>query len=63
MDASQIVELIRKRRNAFWDRQIVGTASDPLSYTDAGVARAIADEYDSLLAEIGNVTPLKTKSA
>jgi hypothetical protein len=40
-----------------------GTASDLLSYTDAEVARAIDDEYDSLLAEIGNVTPLKTKSA
>jgi hypothetical protein len=53
MEASQIVEVIKRRRDTFWDRQIVGTASDLLTYSDAGVARAIADEYDSLLAEIG----------
>jgi hypothetical protein len=63
MDASQIVEEIKKRRDAFWDRQIVGTASDPLVYSEAGVARAIADEYDSLLAEVGNVTCVTAKSA
>jgi hypothetical protein len=63
MDAPQIVEVIMKRRDAVWDSQIVGTASDPLVYSEAGVARAIADEYDSLLAEIGSANSPKAKSA
>lgn len=29
-----------------------GTAEDPLEYSAAGLSRAIADEYDSLLNEI-----------
>jgi hypothetical protein len=51
MDAAQIVEAIKRRRDLFWDRQVLGTASDPLVYSEAELARAIADEYDSLLAE------------
>jgi hypothetical protein len=54
MDAQSIIALIRRRREAFFDSQISGTASDPLVATGADVSRAIADEYDSLLAEIEN---------
>jgi len=36
----------------FFDAQGVGTAEDPLEYSAASLARAIADEYDSQLAEI-----------
>jgi hypothetical protein len=52
MEADKIVEIIKKRRDQFWDSQIVGTGADPLTATGADVARAIADEYDDLLAEI-----------
>jgi hypothetical protein len=52
MDANRIVAIIKKRRDDYFDAQIAGTADDPLEYTSAGVKRAIADEYDSLLEEI-----------
>ncbi len=52
MNANEIVASIRKRRDNFLDAQIIGTAEDPLEYSAASVSRAIADEYDSLLAEI-----------
>jgi len=52
MDANEIVGAIRRRRDYFFDAQIAGTAEDPLEYSAASLARAIADEYDSLLAEI-----------
>lgn len=63
MDASQIVEAIEKRRDLCWDRQVLGTASDPLLYSEADLARAIADEYDSLLVQLGAMTPQQAKSA
>lgn len=63
MDASQIVETIKQRRDLFWDRQILGTASDPLLYSEAELARAIADEYDTLLIQLGVTTPQQAKSA
>jgi len=52
MDASEIITAIRRRRDHFFDVQGAGTAEDPPEYSAAEVARAIADEYDSLLAEI-----------
>jgi hypothetical protein len=63
MNASEIVEAIKRRRDSFWDQQIVGTASDPLVYSEAAVARAKADEYDDLLVEIGAITSQEAKSA
>ena len=63
MDALQIVEAIKQRRDLFWDRQVPGTASDPLLYSEAELARAIADEYDSLLIQLGVITPQQAKSA
>jgi len=63
MNASEIVEVIKRRRDEFWDLQIVGTASDPLDYSAADLARAKADEYDRLLVEIGAITPREAKSA
>ena len=53
MTSSEIVTIIKKRRDDFFDAQIGGTSNDPLEYTSADVKRAIADEYDSLLLEIG----------
>jgi len=63
MDALQIVEAIKQRRDLVWDRQVLGTASDPPLYSEAELARAIADEYDSLLVQLGAITPQQAKSA
>jgi hypothetical protein len=63
MDALQIVEAIKQRRDLFWDRQILGKASDSAVYSEAELARALADEYDSLLIQLGVVTPQQAKSA
>ena len=63
MDSVQIVEAIKQRRDLFWDRQILGTASDPPVYSEAELAKAIADEYDSLLIQLGVITPQQAKSA
>ena len=63
MDALQIVEAIKKRRDLFWDRQVLGTASDPLLYSEPDLARSIADEYDSLLVQLGAISPQQAKSA
>ena len=57
MNSSEIITTIQKRRDDFFDSQIAGTADDPLEYTAADVKRAIADEYDSLLQEIGVENP------
>jgi hypothetical protein len=46
MDTAQIVAAIKQRRDLFWDRQILGKASDSAVYSEAELARAIADEYD-----------------
>jgi hypothetical protein len=32
-------------------------------YSEAGVARAVADEYDQLLIQIGAIGPAEAKSA
>jgi hypothetical protein len=63
MDATQITGIIRRRRDAAFDSQILGYADDPLTYTAADLTRAIADEYDSLLIEIGAIRPEEAKSA
>ena len=52
MDAQSIIEVIKRRRNQFWDQQTLGSSRDPDGGEAAQQARAIADEYDSLLAEI-----------
>jgi hypothetical protein len=62
MDAAQIVEAIKHRRDMFWDRQTLGTSSDPPVYSEAELARAIADEYDGLLIQLGVITPQQAKS-
>jgi hypothetical protein len=59
----QIVEAIKRRRDSAFDSQIVGSASDQPEYTAAEVTRAIAEAYDSLLVEIGAITPQEAKSA
>jgi len=63
MDAAQIVEAIKQRRDQFWDRQTLGIASDPPVYSEAELMRAVADEYDSLLIQLGVITPEQAKSA
>jgi hypothetical protein len=63
MDAMRIMEAIKQRRDLFWDRQILGTASDPPVYSEAELARAVADEYDSLLIQLGVITREQAKSA
>jgi hypothetical protein len=52
MDAKQIIAIIKRRRDEFWDRQVGGSTSDPDHGEAAQRARDIADEYDDLLAEI-----------
>jgi hypothetical protein len=46
MDTQTIIAIIKRRRDQFWDRQTVGSASDP----DGGAAtqrvRDLADEYE-----------------
>ena len=57
MDENEIIAIVRKRRDNFFDAQIAGTAEDPLEYSAASVNMAIADEYDSLLLEIQGQKP------
>jgi len=57
MNAAQIVEAIKQR-----DGQTLDTASGPLVYSEAELARAIADEYGSLLIQLGAITPQQAKS-
>jgi hypothetical protein len=55
MDAVEIIKIINRRKDEFSDLQLIGTAEDPPVFSEAGVARAKADEYESLLAEIGDL--------
>ena len=57
MDANESIAAIRRRRDNLFDAQGVGTANDSLQYSAAEVVRAIADEYDSLLAEVESGEP------
>jgi hypothetical protein len=57
VDAAEIIKIINRRKDEFFDSQLIGTAADPLVFTEAGVARAKADEYESLLAEIEGLKP------
>ena len=52
MDAKQIIVIIKRRRDEFWDRKVGGSTSGPDHGEAAQRARDIADEYDDLLAEI-----------
>ena len=54
MDAVEIIKIIKRRKDEFSDLQLIGTAEDPPVFSEADVARAKADEYESLLAEIGS---------
>jgi len=56
MDLKRIIEIIEKRRDAFRDSSSIGTAADPLVASAAQVAWEKADEYDSLLAELKELT-------
>lgn len=55
MTVEHIVALIEARQKEHFDRQIVGTASDPLIFTEAGHHWAVAEEYGSLLKEIADL--------
>lgn len=52
MDAQAIIAIIEKRRDRFRDAASVGTGADTLVASPAQAAWDIAEEYDSLLAEI-----------
>jgi hypothetical protein len=52
VDAVEIIKMINRRKDEFSDLQLIGTAEDPPVFSEADVARAKADEYESLLAEI-----------
>ena len=46
MDTTSILKIIQRRRDEFWDAQTYDSGEGSQR------ARAIADEYDALLAEI-----------
>ena len=52
VNASRIIQLIRGRREKFFEAQMLSNEDDPVIATQADLARAIADEYDDLLSEI-----------
>jgi hypothetical protein len=52
MNTNQIIEIIRQRRAHAFDRQLVDLTADLPVYSEAGVARAISDEYGALLRDI-----------
>ena len=52
MDTKEIIRVIKRRRDKFFEDQALGTAHDPLTHTAADAFRVVADEYDSLLKEI-----------
>lgn len=54
-----LFKLIKRRQNESWDTLQVGTDPD----YDPTVPRAIVNEYDSLLIEIGAIKPEEAKSA
>jgi hypothetical protein len=49
MEGSEIVTIIKQRRDEWWDRMQVG----PDPNLDLSTASAIVNEYDELLTEIG----------
>jgi hypothetical protein len=58
MDAAQIISIIRHRQAEFWDMLRVNDA-----VYDSAIARAVVNEYDALLIEIGAIKPEEAKSA
>ena len=52
MHTNQIIEIIRKRQAHAFDRQLADLTAELPVYSEAGVARAISDEYGALLEEI-----------
>lgn len=54
MDSQDIIELIKKRRDYFWERQLIDS-DDPHVLAAADCAKGIAAEYDYLLGEIQRV--------
>jgi hypothetical protein len=54
MEAQEIIDVIRKRRNAFWDRQLIDS-EDAEVLAEAEFAKRVADEYESLLDEIKRI--------
>lgn len=52
VDAAEIIKIINRRKDELSDLQLIGTADDPPVFSEADLARAKADEYESLLAEI-----------
>jgi hypothetical protein len=54
MEAYEIIEIIRKRRDAFWERQLIDS-EDAGVVAEAEYAKRVADEYDSLLNELNRI--------
>jgi hypothetical protein len=48
----EIIKIIKRRKDEFSDQQLIGIAEGPPVFSGADLARAKADEYESLLAEI-----------
>lgn len=63
MESREIVAIITRRRDFFVGSRTIGSANDPLSSAAAEIARAISDEYESLLVEIGAIKSYHRKSA
>jgi hypothetical protein len=58
MEAQQIIEVIRKRRDAFWERQLIDS-EDADVLAQAEYAKRVTDEYDSLLDEIKRIEKIQ----
>lgn len=58
MEAQQIIEVIRKRRDAFWERQLIDS-EDADVLAEAEYAKRVTDEYDSLLDEIKRIEKIQ----
>lgn len=54
MTVEEVIELIEKHRDQHL-RLPVGEVGDPLRWSESGLHRAMAQEYDSLLDEIQGV--------
>jgi hypothetical protein len=54
MESQEIIALIRRRRDAYWERQLAGS-DQPDVLAAAEFAKKVTDEYDSLLDEIKRI--------
>jgi hypothetical protein len=54
MEAQDIIDVIRRRRDAYWERQVV-ISDDPDALAEEQYAKRVTEEYDSLLEEIKRI--------